>query len=386
MKIQLVDSSHSEKSFLDIPSYIYKNDPNWIPHIRQDLEKVFDKEKNKLFNEGKLERWVLFDKNQEIGRIAAFVNKNYSDGMEFPTGGIGFFECIDDQKGANLLFDVAIIWLEKQGMKAVDGSINFGEKNMFWGVLVKNFSDMGSYGMNYNLSYYQKLFEEYGFETYYNQFCYMRDPLASIREKFTIDSKEIYANPDYTFSDVRGKSMDVVAQDFLTVYNNSWGGHHGFKKMTLKQAMGTMKALKPVLDKKIIFFVFYQKKPIAFYVNIPELNEIFLKVNGNLNWKGKLIFLYHKIKRTPKTMVGLVFGVDREFHGRGVEKALLKFTSKSLLEDNHYTNAIVTWIGDFNPKMVTTVESTEAKKYRILTTYRYMIDKTIPFERIKMAK
>ncbi len=386
MKVVLVYRKNAHR-FLEMPRFIYRNDPNWIPHLIQDVKKVFDPKKNKLFSNGKLQRWILEEKEGKvIGRIAAFVNKKYADSMDFPTGGIGFFECIDDQEAANLLFDTAIQWLENEGMKAVDGSINFGEKNMFWGVLTENFTDMNSYGMNYNLPYYQKLFENYGFQTYYNQFCYKRDPLGEIQDVFVEKSKRIRKNPAYSFSDIRGKSTEKVAHDFMTVYNNAWAGHHGFKKMSLVQAEKTLKSMKPVMDKRTVFFTYHNNNPIAFFVSIPELNEIFQHVNGNLNWLGKLKFLYHKWKGTSKTLVGLVFGVDRKYHGMGVEGALIKFSSECLIKQDHYKNSIMTWIGDFNPKMISTVEALDAKKYRTLKTYRYMIDKSIPFERIKTAK
>jgi len=386
MEIILVETKKEEKRFFDLPLFIYKEDPNWIPHVIQDVKKVFDSSQNRLFRTGKLQRWLLQEDGKDIGRVSAFVNTKYASAMDFPTGGIGFFECINDQKAANLMFDIAIDWLRMEGMKAVDGSINFGEKNMFWGVLTENFTDMNSYGMNYNPPYYQSLFETYGFQTFYNQFCYKRDPLAPIQDKFNVSGDLLFSDPNYSFSDIQKKTIKEVTEDFLLVYNNSWGGHHGFNIMTMPQAQSIMKALKPVLDKKIVFFAFHKQKPIAFYINIPELNEIFDKVNGNLNLIGKIKFIYHKIKRTPKTMVGLVFGVDRDFHGVGVEKAILKFASDCLKKDRHYTEAVLTWIGDFNPKMISIVESIGAKKHRTLKTYRYMIDKSISFERIKSAK
>ena len=53
---------------------------------------------------------------------------------------------------------MAEAWLNEQGMEAVDGPINFGEKDKFWGLLVDNFDDLPSYGMNYNRPYYRAVF------------------------------------------------------------------------------------------------------------------------------------------------------------------------------------------------------------------------------------
>ncbi|NNE54662.1 MAG: hypothetical protein HKN32_01485, partial [Flavobacteriales bacterium] len=376
MQLIEVQSSSHIKAFHHLPFEIYADDPVWVPHLQQDVEKVFDPSKNKLFRTGMAKRWLAVHNGKVCGRIAAFVNEKYSKGMEQPTGGLGFFESINDKVVAFALLDEAIAWLKSNGMDAVDGPINFGEKNMFWGLQIENFVDPPSYGMNYNPEYYKGFFAEYGFEVYYNQFCYKRRLDIPVHEDFEEKSKRMMQDPKFAIRNIRGRSLERVAEDFLTVYNNAWGGHHGFKKMKLREAQKIMKALKPVIDRDIVIFAFYDEKPIAFYVNIPELNEIFCYVNGNLNWLGKLKFLYHKWRRTPKTMVGIVFGIDRAFHGRGVESTIVKYTEKNVVPMKRYTDTVMVWIGDFNPKMITIVEKLGPEKYRTLATFLYLFDRT----------
>jgi len=387
MDIMQVTDRKSEREFFQLPRFIYADDPNWIPHLVQDEKKVFDPKKNKVFRHGTAVRWILKDDTgKTIGRIAAFVNKKYSKSMKQPTGGVGFFECINDQKAAALLFDTAKKWLEEKDMEAMDGPINFGEKNMFWGLLIENFTDPNSYGMNYHPPYYKELLEEYGFKVYYNQLVYKRDLKLPAQEIFVRKYRALMADPEYSVGDIRGKDLDTVAEDFRTVYNNAWAGAHGFKDMSSLQAKKVMQSLKPVIDKKFVIFAYHKGKPIAFYVNIPELNEIFKHVNGNLNWWGKLIFLYHKLKKTPSTMVGIVFGVDRAYHGKGVEGALIAWAGEFLVPNTNYSETILTWIGDFNPKMMHVAENLGAEVFRTLATYRFLFDREKPFERIPVNK
>ena len=126
MKIEEVISSSEVRDFLQLPFRIYKNDPNWIPHLKQDVEKVFDPKRNKMWRKGEAKRWILRDsKGTVIGRIAAWVNGN---SKEHPAG-CGFFECINDEKAAFLLFDTAKEWLTSKGMTQMDGPIKFGENH-----------------------------------------------------------------------------------------------------------------------------------------------------------------------------------------------------------------------------------------------------------------
>ncbi len=126
MKLVEVTTQAEEKAFLDLPSYIYRNDPNWIPHLKQDIQKVFDPKANRSYRDGVAKRWIIKDGNQCIGRVAAFYSSKYSKGMEQPTGGMVFFDCIDNQEAANLLFETCKKWLYEQGAEAMDGPINFG--------------------------------------------------------------------------------------------------------------------------------------------------------------------------------------------------------------------------------------------------------------------
>ena len=48
------------------------------------------------------------------------------------------------------------------------------------------------------------------------------------------------------------------------------------------------------------------------------MNEIFRYVNGNLNWWGKLKFVYYRWRKVSRTCIGVAFGIDPEFQGKGI--------------------------------------------------------------------
>ena len=171
MLIEVKDKQPAKIS-LKFPKVLYKNDPNWICPLDMEIENIFNPEKNSCFQHGDARRWVMKDDQGKLtGRIAAFYDKNKAFHNPQPTGGIGFFECINDQNAANLLFDTAKDWLASEGMQAMDGPINFGENFVNWGLLVEGFMQQG-YGMPYNFPYYRTLFENYGFKTYFEQYSF----------------------------------------------------------------------------------------------------------------------------------------------------------------------------------------------------------------------
>lgn len=388
MRLIEVQDDKTRAAFHALPRRIYADDPVWIPHLKQDIDKVFDRDKNRIFKKGgQAKRWVAQDGDgQWVGRIAAFVNPKYSKGMEQPTGGVGFFESTDDDAVATLLLDAAEAWLKEQDMEAVDGPINFGEKDKYWGLLVDNFTDLPSYGMNYNRPYYARFFEARGYQVYYKQFIYGRRVQLDIQEPFERKRAQIEARGGFEVVTARDLTKEQLAEYFCTTYNNAWGGHHGFAKMPLKQAQRTVKALKPVMDPDIIFFVLDQGKPVAFYVNIPELNQIFRHVDGNLDAIGKLKFLYHKWRKTSDIMVGLVFGIDRDYHGQGLDGYLIDIAGKQIQAKGRYHSTTLTWIGDFNPKMIRITENLGTERTRTYHTLRKLFDPDKPFKRVPIAK
>ncbi|UCS94050.1 hypothetical protein KZP23_03175 [Echinicola marina] len=385
MNILEVTSAKDAREFLDMAVRLYKNEENWIRPLDDDIEGLFHPETNKLFRKGaKAKRWLLKnDQGETIGRIAAFTNPKWKDKQ--PTGGAGFFECVNDQKAAFLLFDTAKAWLEEQGMEAMDGPVNFGERDKWWGLLVDGFSP-ANYNMPWNFAYYRDFFEAYGFQIYFKQYTYMRqvqgvdfDPKFHKRAAITID------DPDYDYRYLKGKELtEKFPEYFITVYNKAWARHMG-KTMNIKEAQMMLKKLKPVLDEKLIFFGFYKNEPVSFFISIPELNMIFKHVNGKLDWMGKLKFLYHKVFNPPNKMLGLVFGVVPDHQGKGVESAMVKkYNDMSDQRSFPYKTIEMNWIGDFSPKMMRVCEQLNAKIYKTHHTYRYLFDREKPFERHKI--
>jgi len=371
------------KEFHKVPRIIYKNDSNYIPHIESDIEEKFHKKTNKFYDGNNAIRWIITDdKNKLIGRIAAWMHPKYSKRYKQITGGIGYFECINNQEVANKLFDIAEKWLVEQGAEAMDGPINFGERDQFWGLLVKNFKDPNTYAMNYNPDYYVSFFESYGFQVYYNQFMYLRSMYEPAQDVYVIKSEELRKDPKFECRNIRGVKLEKVAQDFVDVYNDGWGHtRKNFKKLELSFAVNLLKSMKPVIDSDIVVFAFYDDRPIGMFINIPELNQIFKHINGKMNFIGKMKFLWHKFRKTPNTMYGLVFGVAHDFHGRGVEGAMIKFMEEKVVPLKRYDDTIFTWIGDFNPKMIKVCENSGAKQHRTFSTYRYLFDRSKTFER-----
>lgn len=384
MQILPVNDPASARLFLELPLAIYKNDPNWIRPLDKDVSDVFDPKKNKAFRFGKLVRWVIRDDaGKPTGRIAAFVNDKYKNkGDDVKVGGIGFFECLNDQPAANLLLDTAKDWLQQNGMEAMDGPINFGERDRWWGLVTKGFQEP-LYCMNYNPPYYVALFENYGFRIFFDQVCFDMNPKTTLSAKMWERHRQISNDNNFSSAHINKNNLEKFAGDFATVYNKAWAGHGGLKQMSHEQVLLLFKKMKPVMDEKIVRFAYHKDEPIAIFINLPDLNQWFKRLNGKFGILQKLQFLWLKKFKPNKKFSGLVFGVVPEWQGKGVDAYIIGETGKYVQSDaSPYTEYEMQWIGDFNPKMLNIANSLgDVSRSRNLSTYRYLFDRSKEFKR-----
>lgn len=386
MELIEVNSPLLARIFLLVPVSLYKDDTNWVRPLNKDIEEVFDPKKNKYFRHGEAIRWILYDDNKKpVGRVAAFINKKTAKTFEQPTGGLGFFECINDQTAAFMLFDACAKWLKERGMEAMDGPINFGEKDKWWGLMVDGFTEP-TYCMYYHPRYYRRFFESYGFKTYYEQYNYLMQVTQKLPQKYAEKADRIAKNPGYSCVHIDKKQLEKFAEDFRTVYNSSWIKHHNFKGMSKEQAMTIMRAIKPIMDEDLMWFAYFEDKPIAFYIMLPELNQIFKHLNGRFGPIAKLQFLYYRWRGVCRKMFGVAFGIIPEHQGKGVEGYIITHAARKIQPAGKYDTFEMTWIGDFNPKMIAICEDLGATKYRTYITYRKLFDETKEFKRAPEIK
>lgn len=385
MQLISVNDITTATQFLQVANQLYKTDPNWIQPLDKDINDIFDKKKNKAWRFGEAVRWILKDeKGNLIGRIAAFTNKKYKNkGDDGPVGGIGFFECIDNQNAANMLLDTAKKWLQQQGMQAMDGPINFGERDKWWGMVTNGF-ESPMYCMNYNPPYYVTLFENYGFQTFFNQICFGMDPQAPLEQKVWDRHCAVEKLGGFTSSTIEKNNLEKYAADFATVYNKAWAGHGGLKEMNKEQVMIIFKKMKPVMDEKLVWFAYCNNEPVAIFVNIPDLNHWFKYLHGKFGLLQKLKFLWVKQFRPNPKFTGLVFGVVPEWQGKGVDSYIIGESAKVIQrkEPPRYEKYEMQWIGDFNPKMLNIAASIgNSYRSRNLATFRYLFDTAKEFKR-----
>jgi hypothetical protein len=382
MQVTQVNDKRTVNQFHKLPETIYKNDTNWVPQLRMMVEDIFNTKKNTKFKTGDARRWIVEKDGKCTGRIAAFYDKDYSEGYDQPTGGCGFFECTDNKEAAFLLFDTAKNWLAENGMEAMDGPINFGENFFFWGLLSRGFQQQ-AFGMQYNPEYYLQFFREYGFKTYYNQYSYSLDITnPDLPDRFWKIAAWVAKKPGFGYKHFTFKNQDKFIHDFIEIHKQAWSHHGNYKPVCFEQLREMIKNARLVIDEEFIWFVYHNDNPIAFYMMIPDFNHILKKFkNGKLNLLKVAKILYYKKRNVISRCRVIVLGVVPKFQRMGIESGIFYQLKKVMLRKPWYNDMEMSWVGDFNPKMNALFKSFGATQTRTHKTMRFLFDRNKEFKK-----
>ncbi len=387
MRVTEVTTREHRREFIDFPKRLYKGDANWVCPLDSEVESVFDPSRNAAFRHGVATRWILTDGGgKTIGRVAAFIDEIRSKANRQPTGGFGFYEVIESREAAFMLFDTARQWLTERGIKAMDGPINFGENDNYWGLLVEGFTQPG-FGMPYNKKYYRQYFEDYGFRVYFEQYSYHKDVAAVevFPERFMKIAEWISKRPGYTFRHFEYKRKDKIIADMVEIYNATWSVFkEDFTPLDPAMLNATLSQAKAFLDPDLIWFAYHNDKPVAFFVIFPDLNQIIKHFNGRLNLWNMIRFVWYKFTHEMTRARAVVAGVHPSYQNSGIESAIFLEIFHVFRRKRFYKELELSWVGDFNPKMISIYEAIGAQKAKTHLTMRYMIDDTLPFKMYKL--
>ena len=371
MQLIEVNNKNTQKDFLEVARIIYKDDPVWVCPLDIEIDNIFNPKENTFYTHGEACRWILKNDNGElIGRVAAFINEKKAFTFDQPTGGMGFFECINDKKAAFMLFDKAKAWLEERKMDAMDGPINFGENDVFWGLLVEGFTHPG-YGMQYNPPYYKEMFEEYGFQFYFEQVSNHLDLTKPFPERFSKIANWVMKKPGYRFEHLDYDKTEKYISDFVEIYNDGWQYHENFTPMDPQNLRNQLEKARDIIDPRFIYFAYVNDEPAAFLIMFPDANQIIKHMNGKLNLWTKLKFFYYKniAKKLTRARI-VIMGCKVKYQKSGVESGIF-ISLKNILDSiNQYKELELSWVGDFNPKMRQLHESVGAVFAKKHITYR----------------
>jgi len=313
------------KEFLDVPTFVYQNDPNWVPPLRSSIAKQLAPT-HPFRQYGELQGFLAYRSGANgaekvVGRVVAAINQRLIERENQNVGLIGYFECIDDFAIADALLSAACDWLRQKGMTLVRGPIDLFTHNhcLF---LADGFDSPPTMMMPYNPSYYPQFMEQAGWHKAIDAYAYEWhiDPafVATFEKSYRIACKS-----GVTFRPVRlkGEGFTEDCRSLYRLFSKMFANNWSSTPRTEEDFVEEAKDLKTIVDPDIFPIAEYNGEMIGFFMALPDYNIALKHVNGKLDVIGILKLLWYR-RQINQARVLVICSLP-EFRRKMVSPALI---------------------------------------------------------------
>jgi len=370
LTIRPVRTKKDQKAFVDFAWEVYKDDPAWVPPLKDEVHGLITPGKNPWFEHARAELWLAERGGEVVGRISAQVDELVQEHMGQGTGQWGMFEALDGEAAAALI-KTAEDWLRQQGMKTAMGPISLS----IWdepGLEIEGFDEPPTAMMGHHRPEYQAWIEAAGYGKTKDLLTYglnienwedpMIDRLIAMGER----------NPHIRIRMVDKSRFDEEARLILNLLNDAWSNNWGYVPLTESEIKYAGKKLKPIIFRELVRIAEIDGEPVAFMLTIPDINELTKDLNGELFPFNFIKLLWRLRKpRTRRLRVPLM-GVAKKLHHTRLASQLafmmIEYTRREGTTKYGATHGEFGWILEDNKGMLSIAQLPGAAinhRYRI---------------------
>jgi len=353
-------------AFLKVPYRIYRDDPNQVFPLLDELKKFFDPGHNPFWNHAERELWLARRDGQVVGRVGACVDRYNNEHHGEKVGFFGFYEADDDPEAARALLEAARGWIAGRGMDTMRGPGCFTSNHDWYGLQVGGEFSRPVIGMPYNPRYYERQLTDFGLAGAKDLLAWHIVTRGEFPEKMQRLIDRILARPGLVVRPFDMKRFFAEASLVRELYNACWSANWGFIPMDDEDFKFAAKDMKSMVDPAFLLVAEMDGKPIGFSLTIPDFNEALQPLKGKLLPFGWLRFLLNKGK--VKTARTLLMGVLPEYRKLGVDVAMVYRTMQAGFARG-ITSGECSWVLADNAPMNGIMESYGADAYKTYRVY-----------------
>ncbi|MFL6753147.1 MAG: N-acetyltransferase [Sphingomicrobium sp.] len=368
--IRPVEGKADRKAFVDFAWAVYKNDPAWVPPLKDEVHSLITPGKNPWFEHAKAQLWLATRGGKVVGRISAQVDELVLQHMGSGTGQWGMFEALDGETAAALIA-TAEDWLRAKGMTRALGPISLS----IWdepGLEIEGFAEPPTAMMAHHRPEYRAWIEAAGYGkakdllTYEVDIAHWDDP--RINRLIAMGER----NPHIRIREIDKSKFADESRLILNLLNEAWSANWGYVPLTEAEIAYAGKKLKPIIFNELVRVAEVDGEPVAFMLTIPDINELIRDLNGEL-FPFNFIKLLWRLRRprTRRLRVPLMGVAKRLHHSRLASQLafmMIEFTRRDAVSKYGATHGEFGWILEDNKGMLSIAELPGAEinhRYRI---------------------
>ncbi|MDZ7690097.1 MAG: hypothetical protein U5K69_02895 [Balneolaceae bacterium] len=365
--VSFVSSQEEREQFLEFPYTHYAGDKYWVAPLKMEQKKLIDTENNPFYENAEIALFLAEQNGEICGRIAAIEDKRYNDYHDANTGFFGFFECINDDSVAKLLFKVAIDWLKDRGLNRMLGPANPSMMDEI-GILVDGFDYYPSIMMPYHKPYYDDLLKGIGLQKEMDLLAFRVNQDTVALDRMNRAAEIINKRyPTLRIRNIDLKNIDKEIEIVRKIFNKAWSGNWGFIPLTKEELNTLAEDLKMILDPDFAHIAEIEGEPVAFSIGLPDLNQALRHMNGTLFPFGflKLFWYKRKIDRIRTALMGVL----PEYQGKGFDALFHRLAIINGREKGIYSSEL-SWVLESNTNMIRVAERLGAEREKTYRMYK----------------
>ena len=366
-EVRPVNTLLQRRTFVDVPFRLHGHDPNWVPPLRLS---VYDR----------ISRRHPATAHQQLGPVDGPPGRQAGGedrgvrrfllqpalGRELGLGGLLRLDR-NDPEVAGSLFDVALDWCRRQGVKSAVGPANFTTNDEL-GLLVEGFDTPAVLMTLENPPFYEGLWVGAGWQQVMDLYGYQfkrESTTLSERQRATLE--RLRERSKVTVRDMRPKEFDAEVGRFFDLYNAIWQNNWGYVPMPEAEVRHLAKQLKPVLNPHWAFALEREGQLVGVCLTVPDANQVMLKVrSGRLLPFGWVRLL--GVKRVKQARV-IALGVVPELQSLAIGPLLYHEIVDRLYNDGCPT-AEASWTLATNGRINRQLEAMGARRYKVWRLYK----------------
>lgn len=370
MNIEQVLNKKDLAEFIRFPWKVYKGNRNWVPPLISEMKFILSDE-NPFFRHAEAAYFLARRNGEAVGRIAAIVDRNHINIHNEQAGFFGFFECVPDAALAQSLLDAAAGWLKERDIGIMRGPMN-PSTNDECGFLLEGFDSPPMIMTTYTPAYYLDYMEQCGLRKAKDLYAY----LSVIKDVSAGDRLERLASvikarvPGLVVRPANMKNFQKELEAVKDIYNSAWSHNWGFVPMTDQEIESMAKRLKQLIVPELLIMVEVNGNPAAFFMAVPDYNQVLSKINGKLGPVEIVKFLWYSRKISDIRV--LTMGVKDEYRKKGIEGLLYLESFKAAMRKG-YERAEMSWVLEDNELMKKGCEVMGGKLYKKYRIYEKKI-------------
>ncbi|HET9427457.1 MAG TPA: N-acetyltransferase [Allosphingosinicella sp.] len=370
VQVRPVLTKADRKAFVEIAYRLNRDDPNWVPPLKDEVRGLITPGKNPWFEHAEAALFLAFRGDELVGRISAQVDQLVLQHMAAGLGQWGMLEAADSESTL-ALFASAEDWLRGKGMSRSMGPFSLS----IWdepGLLVKGHDHPPMVMMGHNKPSYEGWVEAAGYKGIKDLLTYdlPTGPFPSILERIVAAGEK---NAKIHVRNVDRKKFDEEAALILSILNDAWSDNWGFIPLTDSEIAYAGKKLKPIVLEDMIQVAEYEGEPVAFMMALPDINEFIRDLDGELFPFGWAKLLWRLKRMRPKGGRVPLMGVVKRLHATRLASQLAFMMIENIRRagTTHYgiRRAEVGWVLDDNGPMISIAKAIESRVNRVYRIY-----------------